>query len=68
MRKWSDIWSSPRGLLTSIVVLFCLYGVVNIEATQVFLDTLLQIMLNKVLPIAMVVAFIFFLLRRASGK
>ncbi len=68
MKKWSDIWENPKGLLITIVILLCLYGVFNLDKVVFFLDTLFLIVLNKVLPIIIVVAIIFWLIRSAKGK
>lgn len=68
MKKWSDIWATPKGLLITIIILLCLYGVFNLDKVIVFLDTLFLIVLNKVLPIIIVVAIIFWVLRSAKGK
>jgi hypothetical protein len=68
MKKWSDIWATPKGLLITIIILLCLYGVFNLDKVILFLDTLFLIVLNKILPIVIVVAIIFWVLRSAKGK
>lgn len=68
MKKWSDIWATPRGLFITIIILLCLYGIFHLNEVIAFFDTVLLILLNKVLPIVIVIAIILWILRSGRGK
>jgi hypothetical protein len=68
MKKWSDLWESPKNVLIAIIVLLVIYGVFNLDKVIFLFDTILAILLNKILPIVIVIAIFIFLLRWAKGK
>ena len=68
MKKWSDLWESPKNVFIAIIVLLVIYGVFNLDKVEFLFDTILAILLNKILPIVIVIAIFIFLLRWAKGK
>ena len=68
MKKWSDLWETPKGVLITIAVLLFIYGIFNLDKVVFLLDTILAILLNKILPIVIVIAIFVWVLRSAKGK
>ena len=65
--KWSDLWSTPRRLLITIIILLCIYGMFTM-GIEGFLDAILYILINKGIPIAVVIALILLIVRLGKGK
>ncbi|MEQ1500562.1 MAG: hypothetical protein ABL917_04315 [Parcubacteria group bacterium] len=57
---------TSKGWLIAVIVLVVLYGLFHMHKLEIFLDMLFLILLNKVMPIVIVIAIIMFLLKSSK--
>ena len=58
--KWKDLLANPRLLFGVVVILASIYAIFNLDEFEHLLDRLLLLLVNKALPVLLVLAVFAF--------